>query len=66
MSREKFKVGDLVRIRTNKLLTLNFLAVVLQCRYKTDAYYVCPANSPYTTLPYWGEGTMIEGVMDSV
>jgi hypothetical protein len=66
MSREKFKVGDLVRIRTNKLLTLNFLAVVLKCRHKTDIYYVCPANSPYTTLPYWVEGSMIEGVTYSV
>ena len=58
MARTKFKVGDLVRIKLHT--TLNFLAVVIQCRHKTGAYYIYPANSPLTTHPYWVDGSMIE------
>ena len=59
--------GDLVKVITNtkfdKMLErkkILFLATVLECRYKTDAYRILPANSPFTTEAYWIEGTNLE------
>ena len=63
------KRGDLVKIfitpKFDKLLKnagVMFVGTVLECRYKTDAYYILPANSPLTTEPYWIAGSMVEVV----
>lgn len=62
MDTHQYKKGDLVKIVTGTRLDgiVNFVGTVLQCRYKTDAYYILPANSPFTTLPYWVGGYQIE------
>ena len=64
--------GDLVKVITNtkfdKMLEnkkILFLATVLECRYKTDAYRILPANSPFTTEAYWIEGTNLEVLRSS-
>lgn len=61
MSAHRIKKGDLVKILT--LTTLdkfsNFVGTVLECRYKTDAYFILPANSPFTAQPYWLAGDQL-------
>ena len=58
--------GDLVKIVTNTKLDkmlerkkITFMGTVLECRYKTDAYRILPANSPFTTEPYWVDGSSL-------
>ena len=61
MSTHRIKKGDLVKILT--LTTLdkfsNFVGTVLECRYKTDVYFIAPANSPFTVEPYWRPGSQL-------
>ena len=59
--------GDLVKIFINqsfdKMLRKNnitFMGTVLECRYKTNAYRILPANSPFTTEPYWIDGSNLQ------
>lgn len=56
------KKGDLVKILTLSRLDecIDYVATVLQCRYKVDAYLILPANSPFTTAPYWLAGTNLK------
>lgn len=63
----RFKKGDLVKIVTNTKLDvlmkksgLTIFATVLECRYKTDAYRILPANNPLTSEAYWIGGDNIE------
>ena len=63
----KYKRGDLVRIRTFTAIDqmmerkkLYFVGTVLECRYKTGAYYIYPANSPLATTPYWIDAGSLE------
>lgn len=64
--------GDLVQMvltpaarKFFKNAGITFVATVLQCRHKTNAYYILPANSPLTTEPYWVSGDLIEVLRDS-
>lgn len=60
--RPRPKKGDLVKILTHTKLDklASFVGTVLQCRYKTDAYFILPANSPFTDLPYWVGGYQLQ------
>lgn len=59
--RPRPKKGDLVKILTHTKLDklASFVGTVLQCRYKTDAYFIAPANSPFTVEPYWLAGSQL-------
>lgn len=64
---KRINKGDLVKIVTNTKFdtmlskkNVTFLGTVLECRYKTDAYRIAPANSPFTTEPYWVSGSNLE------
>jgi hypothetical protein len=64
---QQFKRGDLVKILTHtkmdallKKKNICFLATIIECRYKTDAYKVFPANSPFTEEAYWVGGYQLE------
>lgn len=64
MSSDKpIKRGDLVRVLTLTPLDRlmgeqgkNFIATVLECRYKSDRYRIVPWNSPISGDSYWIEG----------
>jgi len=71
MQPTKFHKGDLVRFKTNtaldaliKKVDFSFIGTVLECRHKTNAYYVCPWNSPFTVDPYWISGHQLEAVKE--
>lgn len=66
-TKKRIKKGDLVNILTgtklDKILkdkNASFVGTVLECRYKTDAYLVFPANGPFIFEPYWTEGYRLE------
>jgi hypothetical protein len=65
-SGKKLKKGDIVKIVSNtkfdEMLKENFAFVgtVLECRHKTNAYLVFPANSPFYDEPYWTDGKHLE------
>lgn len=58
----RYRKGDLVTLlphgvdvdRWRLAIGKNIIGVVLQCRYKSDAYLFQPANADWK--PYWIEG----------
>lgn len=59
--------GKLVRVLTLTQLDslmkerkLGFFATVIECRYRSNKYFIMPWNSPVAAQPYWIGGEHLE------